>query len=526
MRPVYAARLAVSPQPAAPTSDVFDGVVALARQWLAEGAARYDVRVPTAPAESFRLAGPSARFAVEAEHLATAGRRAWRAAIEQPTRTAPTLRLRSDVQVRPDGDGCVVTIRLLAVPMDDASVPETVRFDPPRLVPALLEAFPVAVGNLPASTRPKRCGEAAVGALVRDLTHPGREIPMVVLSACPDGTISIDPRLTAQTLAGIARVVRLADFATAMRLTEAVGKPLSCYEGAVRVYWPGFRPGDDRYLHPLWTAAAIAGRGAAGEMPGVLLRRIGAVAGQRIDPDPAVVALARAVARDQAEALERHRQAPRGTDAEQEELLDLAWAEIAQLRLRIAELEREQDDLQQTIAAGFSWREAFERTREQGEPVEDHDVPQDRIDGLRTLADAVQLVQETLAGPHVEFADSALKSATKAPFQGDPRQAYDALVAICEVADLYHGGRLATTFADQFRERGQDYRANVSPTALGHYPNHYTFGSSKGKVVVGPHLAIGRGNRRNSLRLYWHVDDEERRFVICHVGEHLPDTTT
>lgn len=65
----------------------------------------------------------------------------------------------------------------------------------------------------------------------------------------------LDDRL-AYDLAGIANVFTIDDDA-AWALTDVLGKPLSCYSGAVRMYWPQLDVTRDPYRHPLWTASKL-----------------------------------------------------------------------------------------------------------------------------------------------------------------------------------------------------------------------------------------------------------------------------
>jgi hypothetical protein len=61
----------------------------------------------------------------------------------------------------------------------------------------------------------------------------------------------------------------------------------------------------------------------------------------------------------------------------------------------------------------------------------------------------------------------------------------------------------------------------VSEVTKGRHPNAYFFTYKGTKVSVGPHVQISRGER-----VYWYQDESDRQFVINHVGEHLPDSTT
>lgn len=93
--------------------------------------------------------------------------------------------------------------------------------------------------------------------LALEISHGERTIPYVVISMV-DGT-PVLPRLDeklAYDLAGIANVVTVDEAAT-WALTDTLRKSLSCYAGAVRIYWPRLRLGDNPFRHHLWTASRL-----------------------------------------------------------------------------------------------------------------------------------------------------------------------------------------------------------------------------------------------------------------------------
>lgn len=94
-------------------------------------------------------------------------------------------------------------------------------------------------------------------ALALDIKYEQRSVPYVVVSAV-DGAIAIDglDDKLAYDLAGTANVFTV-DEGASWALTDTLRKPLSCYAGAVRVYWPGCHVNDNPYRHPLWTAARL-----------------------------------------------------------------------------------------------------------------------------------------------------------------------------------------------------------------------------------------------------------------------------
>jgi hypothetical protein len=77
-----------------------------------------------------------------------------------------------------------------------------------------------------------------------------------------------------------------------------------------------------------------------------------------------------------------------------------------------------------------------------------------------------------------------------------------------------------------FEEAGLPFKADVSQTALGKYPQEYRRSYDGKTVMLGPHIAFGAGTPRTCVRIYFYIDEAARRFVVGHVGNHLRDTTT
>jgi hypothetical protein len=100
-------------------------------------------------------------------------------------------------------------------------------------------------------------GFPAGEALALEIGYERRAVPYVVISML-DGAPALDglDGTLAHDLAGIANVFTIDDDA-GWALTDTLRKPLSCYSGAVRVYWPGCDVNDDPFRHPLWTAARL-----------------------------------------------------------------------------------------------------------------------------------------------------------------------------------------------------------------------------------------------------------------------------
>jgi outer membrane murein-binding lipoprotein Lpp len=106
--------------------------------------------------------------------------------------------------------------------------------------------------------------EAGQG-LAAEIKHPDRTVPFIVVTEVDQAAVALPEldRDLAYDLAGIANVVVLDSDAT-WALTDHLGARLSCYSGAVRLYWPRLSINENPYRHPLWTALRL--RSTTGEL--------------------------------------------------------------------------------------------------------------------------------------------------------------------------------------------------------------------------------------------------------------------
>ncbi|MCC6310976.1 MAG: hypothetical protein IT345_08685 [Trueperaceae bacterium] len=110
--------------------------------------------------------------------------------------------------------------------------------------------------------------------LAERIGDPDRTVPIVVVSEDYSGRVAladIDDRL-AYDLAGLANVHRV-DFDAAWGLTDSLGRVFTCFNGAVRVYWPGWAVTDHPLAHPRWTVERLQGLGDDGTQPRDRFRR-------------------------------------------------------------------------------------------------------------------------------------------------------------------------------------------------------------------------------------------------------------
>jgi len=101
--------------------------------------------------------------------------------------------------------------------------------------------------------------DEALDAFVSLLDAPERTLPVVAVSQAVSRTKSefcAPPDLLARAIQGLAHVAAFAP-AQSFHLSEVLGKPLSVYQGAVRVYQPAFGQDAVPHEHPLYLPEKI-----------------------------------------------------------------------------------------------------------------------------------------------------------------------------------------------------------------------------------------------------------------------------
>lgn len=134
-------------------------------------------------------------------------------------------------------------------------------FDPrcPRVVRDVIELdIPWQVNGVRPTSRPARYSKSDEGQrLARLIVHPERRLPLIVVSTYERLTLhpGIEDDL-ARDLAGLA-LVALCEPDASWATTQELGHEWSCYNGAIRLYWPMAAVQGDPFKHPLWTSTRL-----------------------------------------------------------------------------------------------------------------------------------------------------------------------------------------------------------------------------------------------------------------------------
>ena len=199
--------------------------------------------------------------------------------------------------------------------------------------------------------------------------------------------------------------------------------------------------------------------------------------------------------------------------------LERTWSEVELLREQNADLAKQlavaHENLQAMAAAVV--------------PRDDDEIDVDAAGDLdagaapATVAEAVEWA--AARADHLVFLDDAVASARRAAYRQVGRL-WLALTAMDEVAGAWQRGELGAGFLPAFAERGFDFSPAISSTVIGRYPHEYERTYEGERIVLGPHLRLGRGSPEACCRIYFYVDQAKKAFVIGHVGNHLSDNTS
>jgi hypothetical protein len=91
-------------------------------------------------------------------------------------------------------------------------------------------------------------------------------------------------------------------------------------------------------------------------------------------------------------------------------------------------------------------------------------------------------------------------------------------------AEQLVGGPNVGSRREAFRQRGFDYKDDISQTAEGRWRDDYTYNYEGKRVLFAPHITIGAKAADRCLSIHMHWDEVRRRVVVAHVGRHKTNT--
>jgi hypothetical protein len=338
------------------------------------------------------------------------------------------------------------------------------------------------------------------------LGEPSRTLPVVVVSEDESWPADFIDAIRAD-VAGVA-VVASVDAGAAWEITNRFGRHWSCYNGALRVYWPRWRVDQEPLNHPLWTKDRISRLRPSEELAyralrNAVRRRLLRLSTLGMQRDSLF-----------GDALNAYRKRQRSRAKDTGELLDIALDENADLVNRIEVLEQENARLRVDL-------ENSELMRVWEEPDEAGELEPDSVDVKPgTVTDAVDIARaqygdQILFGDVVDEAVGGL-----AADAGPPEKVLRFLEGLSDLASTLQEGPLGKDVIGWLKERG--YPASGESQTIKNR-------GGRSWPVEGvaedfeQHLKPNESTSPDRcVRIYFKWDDSRGKVVVGWVGRH-PD---
>jgi hypothetical protein len=420
-----------------------------------------------------------------------------------------------------DGAELAAYIELRAA--GDAYHIEPVHFDVrcPQIVRSLIDCGESwAVADTPVTSRPmafKGSNEALT--LIEVVWHRERNLPVIAITPHEGAQLTENfAESLAADLSGLALIVTLDEEAT-WALTRARGKEWSCYNGAVRLYWPMGPKFDSPFAHPLWTHSALMRGMATPQDASSRLRRqlrnqiIGLSAFSVLQP-PFFQLIRRKARQSELEELRQ-----KGAGAEEWQGIAEEYAkDNDELRTQKAELGELVRDLRARVAAlelALRWKEGAKQ-EQSGDATPESDFPP------ATVAEAVERAREQ-AGKHLLFGEdvqSGIESLVADA--GPPDKILQYLKHLRDLGAALETGNLGTTTIQWLRDRGVNASGEsdtVRRAAVEMRKRTWHDGIQRRPFEL--HLKPNdNASPDRCARIYFDYDQSRRCIVVGWVGRH------
>jgi hypothetical protein len=447
--------------------------------------------------------------------------------------------------IRPDADGRAISwvsdvrlARIAGSPDVEVSIqvrvvetgtapPERVSIGTPRLVSTLAtdHRLSAEVEGRPLAGPRSVDTPDANRFIAEDVLAPTRALPILAISPrAEDNRPYVSPDHVRRFL-GLAEPWFITTTSATRLISDLLGSEFSCYNGALRIWWPGLDPAeDDPRRHPLRLPYQVADTPA--RTLDALYNLLTRVSERRVaDGGP--------VWRVVLEATTRAREERLRAALADAELVDLAAEVESQLRMaraEVGELRSQNDALRQDLEQLNAGNELLEARLADAYritsqlPKEQQPVSQPDI---KTIADAV--LEADGRFPHLRFTDESYRSVEKSNFQR-PEEVYRAFQTLDSVGTemAVNKGELGESLFDRLRLAGLDYRAHETDQTMSSWGAERRASYDGKTYEMERHLAWGGPNRKSQehIRVYFEWEPEGGFWVIGHVGNHPTNTKT
>ena len=397
----------------------------------------------------------------------------------------------------------------------------------PGLVDLIVQNFTCFIGKSTIPLKPRELDREEAELFVEDtLCASERWLPVIAIS--PEQGIRdylLDPAEIQHILLGHAQVVAFRDVAAGRAWTDALrNKELSCYLGAVRLYWPGFSLRSKPMEHPLYLADSIRWHSEQQQPLGQhLFRTLVAVSGFRFSNPPTARMVRDAIEADKVARFETMIKNSKALEEAGQILTELerAWDEIEQLKLERDEARNQASELSRELESQKEAWQAF-KGRANGTSSEPSTPPASRSP-LTTVSEAAHRAAADFCATLI-FLPSGFESAEQSPYRW-PDRVYGLFRSLDELVRRWQQtGSIGTGWHAALKPKGYDYSEFISPTAKGKFGEEYTFQYEGRTVLFEHHVTIGARSADTCISVHWFRDEAKKRLIIGWCGRHLSNT--
>lgn len=385
----------------------------------------------------------------------------------------------------------------------------------PRVLREIIDLdAPWSVRDVHLSTKPRYFDGPAGGIrLAQLISKESRSLPLIVVSEY-EGVV-LHPGIAeqiARDLAGLAIVAQATGTAT-WELSRELGNDWSCYNGAIRLYWPLHAVDHTPYHHPLWTQRRLlfnvpGTREAAQRIRNQIRRKVLGLS---------TLTMRRHAVFDHVERAHRAHlvEQRRAQATTQEEMLELYEQENERLESENSELRNTVERLETDVAnakAMLTWG-----SRDSDDEVAPEvDVPPE------TVLDAVKKSRRQHRDYLVFGDDVSDGVGALAENAGPPDKLFNYFEGLTKLAEARRSGALGATMIKWLRNRGHD-ASGESDTIRNSDAEMQkrTWHDGKSRRRFEMHLKPNDGaSPDRCARIYFDWDDRARKVVIGWVGRH------
>jgi hypothetical protein len=390
----------------------------------------------------------------------------------------------------------------------DLYAPADISIGKPGLVDIIIDAYECTIDGIRLTRNVRAIDSNSVEGLSNQISDPNRKVPVVVVSRTIRNMILVDTPKLAGFVGGMCLIYELSDIAASNLFNERVGRPLSCYGGAMRLYWPG-ELGREPHFNRYWSWLNLERHQdrCLFQLRSQVFYNFSLRSG--IDQESIKII-------DKAEKAKRE-------------------AEIELIRSRIKEDEKsvegefihwmdsQLEEKDKTDTENYSLKQQLEQLRD---ALKQKTKSPDEAEEIEDVESALRVASGYFNEQSIVLLPSAVESAQESEYV-EPLRVFKVLMEIYLTSVLYHENTPGLDFGTSVRacSGGCEYSDDVSGTARTKYKNDYEFTYKGEKITAGPHAGTGRDSSNTCFRIYWYVDRAERKFIICHVGIHLRDDT-